>query len=231
MNDNTKTIKTNLLGDHLCRICQGGCTCCDPENCIACAECFHKGDVIQHWRISDRDGRTILDGLNRVVEPRKVVDTVKALAALNRPAPHPGADLVEAARAFLEGKQKEHYGTRRQLSDDPIYEWIAAFTETVIAERIRHCTNCGSDWVDNGINSGCSCEAIAEMGERLAEALKRYSSSLPDAFRQDCEFVEDLPELCRTHNYDQPCPVAQLKAALGNPPDAAEKADSTNLSE
>lgn len=35
----------------------------------------------------------------------------------------------------------------------------------LLEARIVHCDNCGSDWVDNGINSGCSCKRIPAEGE------------------------------------------------------------------
>lgn len=51
--------------------------------------------------------------------------------------------------------------------------------------------------------------------ERYRKAFEKYSSSLPDRFRMDCEYTEDLPELCRAHNYEQ-CPVPILKALSNN---------------
>jgi hypothetical protein len=47
----------------------------------------------------------------------------------------------------------------------------------------------------------------------LTEALRIYQSSFPELFHQPCRFEQYLPELCRTHNYEQ-CPVEIIKKAL-----------------
>ena len=33
----------------------------------------------------------------------------------------------------------------------------------IMAAKITHCDHCGSDWVDNGINTGCSCREVARL--------------------------------------------------------------------
>jgi uncharacterized small protein (DUF1192 family) len=35
-------------------------------------------------------------------------------------------------------------------------------------QQIKHCDNCGGSWVDDGINSGCSCDRIAALEAELA---------------------------------------------------------------
>lgn len=57
------------------------------------------------------------------------------------------------------------------------------------------------------------CEQLAADQSRVIEALGIYQSSFPESFHQPCRFEQDLPELCRTHNYEQ-CPVEMIKTAL-----------------
>lgn len=48
------------------------------------------------------------------------------------------SDTLEQARAFLDAKQRDFYGTHRQLEGHPIYRWMVEF-----AELNRDCERCG----------------------------------------------------------------------------------------
>jgi len=64
------------------------------------------------------------------------------------------------------------------------------------SRMVTHCDNCGSDWVDNGINSGCSCKRIAELDAENAKlrehvaALEAELSLYRDYVRQSGEQEE-----------------------------------------
>jgi hypothetical protein len=76
-------MKTNILGDHLCRVCQGGCTCCAPGACMACGECFYAGRIVEQWTLSSKDGETVLDGRSCVVDGSTLLQKVRDLTAEN----------------------------------------------------------------------------------------------------------------------------------------------------
>ncbi len=51
-------------------------------------------------------------------------------------------------------------------------EYATTCLKLTRARMVTHCDRCGSDWCDNGINSGCACARIAVLETSLHRAVR-----------------------------------------------------------
>jgi uncharacterized small protein (DUF1192 family) len=134
------------------------------------------------------------------------------------------ADQIDALKAELAAANADKLALEELFivndAVDPAYEcgWNAAISKTIERFGRNALFQENEELVGDVIKLEAELAAANAEIRRLKNAVRQYLSSHED-LSKGCTFVEDIPELCRTHNYNKPCPVGIILEALAGKED------------